>query len=135
MQTLRKETLISHDSEDGTYSCEERLTGRHILHSQELEASTQEAPVCVYCLDRELELWQVGRGQQGLRSAILRRCSNEDCDRKQTDLPSSDRNGGFYAINRQSVLGERLYGNGHVHFKWSVQLWICLLLKVSSLFH
>ena len=40
-----------HDSEDETDSCEERVTGRHILHSQE-------AAVCDYCLDGKLELWQ-----------------------------------------------------------------------------
>ena len=37
-------------------SCEERATGRHILHSQELDDSLQEAAMCVYCLDGKLEL-------------------------------------------------------------------------------
>ena len=40
-----------HDSEDETDSCEERVTGRHILHSLELENSHQEAAVCAYSLD------------------------------------------------------------------------------------
>ena len=79
-----------HDSED---ACEERVTGRHILHSQELEDSLQEAAVCAYCLDGKLDLWQDNRRRQGLRSAIFWRCSNEDCDGKRTDFPSSDKNG------------------------------------------
>ena len=51
-----EETDTDHDSEEETDSCEERVTGRHILHSQELEDSIQEAAVCAYCLDGELEL-------------------------------------------------------------------------------
>ena len=37
-----------HDSKDVNDSCEERVTGRHILHSQELEDSLQEAAMCAY---------------------------------------------------------------------------------------
>ena len=62
-------TDTDHDSEEETDSCEERVPGRHILHSQELEDSLQEAAVCAYCLDGKLELWQDRRRQQGLRSA------------------------------------------------------------------
>ena len=69
--------------------------------------------MCAYCLDGKLELWQDSRRRQGLRSALFWRCSNEDCDGKRTDFPSSDKNGRFYAINRQSVLAGRLCGNGH----------------------
>ena len=56
-----RERDTDHDSEDETDSCEERVTGRHILHSQELENSFQEAAVCAYCLDGKLELWQNSR--------------------------------------------------------------------------
>ena len=44
-----EETDTDHDSEEETDSCEERVTGRHILHSQELEDSLQEAvhSVCI----------------------------------------------------------------------------------------
>ena len=97
-----------HDSEDETDSCEERVTGTHILHSQELEDNLQESAVFAYCLDGRLELWQDSTRRQGLRSALFWRCSNEDCDEKRTDLPSSDKNGRFYVINRQSVLAGRL---------------------------
>ena len=106
-----EERDTDHDSEDETDSCEKRVTGRHILHSQDVEDSLQYA-VCAYCLDGKLELWQDSRRRQGLRSAIFRRCSNEDCDGKRTDFPSSDKNGRFYAINRQSVQAGRLCGNG-----------------------
>ena len=34
-----EERDTDHDSEDETDSCEERVTGRHILHLQELEDS------------------------------------------------------------------------------------------------
>ena len=53
-----EERDTDHDSEDETDSCEKRVTGRHILHSQELEDSLQEAAVRAYCLDGKLELWQ-----------------------------------------------------------------------------
>ena len=66
-----EERDTDHDSEDETDSCEERVTGRHILHSQELEGSLQEAAVCAYCLDGKLELWQDSRRRQGLRSALF----------------------------------------------------------------
>ena len=98
---------------DETDSCGERVSGRHILHSQELEESLQKAAVCAYCLDGKLEQWQDSRRRQGLRSTLFWRCSNEDCDGKRTDFPSSDKNGRFYTINRQSVLAGRLCGNGH----------------------
>ena len=45
--------------------------------------------------DGKLELWQDRRRRQGLRSALFWRCSNEDCDGKRTDFPSSDKNGRF----------------------------------------
>ena len=54
-----EESDTDHVSEDETDSCEEKVTGRHILHSQELEDSLQEAAVCAYCLDGKLELWQL----------------------------------------------------------------------------
>ena len=88
-----EERDTDHDSEDETDSCEERVTGRHIMHSQELEDSLREAAVCAYCLDGKLELWQDSRRRQGLQSALFWRCSNEDCDGKRTDIPSSDKNG------------------------------------------
>ena len=108
-----EERDTDHDSEDETDSCEEKVKRRHILHSQELEDSLQEAAVCAYCLDGKLELWQDSGRRQGLRSALFWRCSNEDCDGKRTDFPSSDKNGRFYAIHRQSVLAGRLCENGH----------------------
>ena len=77
--------------------------GRHIRHSKEVEDSPKEAVVCAYLLDGKLELWQASRRQQELRSALFWRCSNEDCDGKQTYL-CSDKKGRLYAINRQSVL-------------------------------
>ena len=61
-----EESDTDHDSIDETDSCEEKVTGRHILHSQELEDSLQEAAVCAYCLDGKLELWQVSTRRQGL---------------------------------------------------------------------
>ena len=66
-----EERDTDHDSEDETDSCEERVTGRHILHSQELEDILQEAAVCTYCLDGKLELWQDSRRRQGVRSALF----------------------------------------------------------------
>ena len=69
--------------------------------------------MCAYCLDGKLEHWQDSRRRQGPQSALFWRCSNEDCDGKRTDFPSSDKNGRFYTINRQSVLAGRLCGNGH----------------------
>ena len=111
MQTEERGT--DNDSEDETDSCEEKVTGRHILHSQELEDSLQEAAVCAYRLDGKLELWQDSTRRQGLRSALFWRCSNGDCDGKRTGFPRSDKNGRFYAINRQSVLAGRLFENGH----------------------
>ena len=102
-----EERDTDHDSEDKKDSCEEKVTERYILHSQELEDSLQEAAVCTYCLDGKLELWQDSTRRQGL----FWRCSNGDCDGKRTYFPSSDKNGRFYAINRQSVLAGRLCGN------------------------
>ena len=61
-----EERDTDHDSEDETDSCEERVSGRHILHSQELADSLQEAAVCAYCLDGKLEQWQNSRRRQGL---------------------------------------------------------------------
>ena len=43
-----EERDTDHDSEDETDSCEERVSGRHILHSQELEDRIQKAAVCPY---------------------------------------------------------------------------------------
>ena len=56
-----EERDTDHDSEDEMDSCEERVTVRHILHSQELEDSLQEDALCSYCLDGKLELWQDSR--------------------------------------------------------------------------
>ena len=66
-----EERDTDHDSEDETDSCEERVSGRHILHSQELEDSLQKAAVCAYCLDGKIEQWQDSRRRQGLRSALF----------------------------------------------------------------
>ena len=107
-----EERDIDHGSEDETDSCKERVTGRHILHSQDLEDSLQEAAVCACCLDGKLELWQDSTRRQGHRSALFWRCSNKDCDGKRTDFPNSDKKGRFHAINRQSVLAGRMCGNG-----------------------
>ena len=67
-----EERDTDHDSEDETDSCEERVTGRHILHSQELEdILEQKAAVGTYCLDGKLELWQDSRRRQGVQSALF----------------------------------------------------------------
>ena len=58
-----EERDTDHDSKDVKDSCEERVTG-HILHSQELEDSLQEAAMCAYCLGGKLELWQDTRMRQ-----------------------------------------------------------------------
>ena len=79
-----EERDTDHDSEDETDSCEERVTGRHVLHSQKLEDSLQEAAVCAYCFGGKLELWQDSTRRQGLPLALFWRCSNEDCDGKRT---------------------------------------------------
>ena len=73
-----KERDTDNDSEDEADSCKERVTGRHILHLQELEDSLQEAAVCAYCLDEKLELWHDSRRRQGIQSALFWRSSSKN---------------------------------------------------------
>ena len=67
MQTLRKDT--DPDSEDETDSCDERVTERKNLNSQELEDSLQ----CVHTalMEIKLEQCQVSKRQRQLRSAYF----------------------------------------------------------------
>ena len=66
-----EERDTDHDSEDKTDSCEERVSGRHILHSQELEDSLQKDAVCACCLDGKLEQWQDSRRTRTSIRSIL----------------------------------------------------------------
>ena len=73
-----RDSQADNDSEDEADSCKERVTGRHILHSQELEDSLQEAAVCAYCLDGKLELWHDSRRRERVQSALFWRSSSKN---------------------------------------------------------